>query len=131
MEQRLFVKDRSWKARFTSFRDAWRGLHVQLSTQANARIHALASVLAIGLGWRLGLTATEWCLVIGAIGLVWTAETFNTAIEFLVDLVSPEINPLAGRVKDLAAGAVLAAAITAAAIGALIFLPKLLALRAG
>ena len=128
MNERLFVKDRSWAARVRCFRDAFRGLRVLLSTQTNACVHAALSVAAIGLGWFLGLTAVEWLFVIGAIGLVWVAEAFNTAIEFLVDLVSPERQPLAGQIKDLAAGAVLASAVTAAVIGLIIFFPKLVRL---
>lgn len=131
MEPRRFVKDRSWKARLTCFRDAARGLKVHLATQANARIHAGATVLAVALGLPLGLTPSEWLAVVVAIGLVWVAETFNTALETLVDFVSPEIREEAGRVKDIAAGAVLLAAITAAVIGAIIYVPKLLALTGG
>lgn len=96
-----------------------------LATQANARVHAVLTVAALALGWWLVLTKTEWLFVITAIGLVWVAEGFNTAIEFLVDLVSPEIDPRAGRVKDVAAGAVLAAALTAIVVGALVFFPKI------
>jgi diacylglycerol kinase (ATP) len=66
----------------------------------------------------------EWCGVVAAIGLVWTAEGLNTALEFLTDLVSPEYHELAGRAKDVAAGAVLSASIAAGVIGAIIFLPK-------
>ena len=74
------------------------------------------------------ITCAEWLAVIAAIGLVWTAEGLNTAIEALVDLVSPEQHPLAGRAKDVAAGAVLLAALAATAIGLLVFGPRLLAL---
>jgi diacylglycerol kinase len=91
------------------------------------RIHALAALLAIVAGFALSITAIEWCLIIGCIGLVFMAEVFNTAIETLTNLVSPEFNPLAGKTKDLAAGAVLIAAITAAVIGIIIFLPYLVA----
>jgi diacylglycerol kinase (ATP) len=66
--------------------------------------------------------------VVVAIGLVWTAEGFNTALEALVDLVSPDRHPLAGRAKDVAAGAVLCAAIAAAIVGAIVFVPKVLGL---
>ena len=128
MEARRFVKDRSWKARLTCFRDAARGLKVHFATQANARIQAGATVLAFGLGLGLRLTALEWTAIVLAIGLVWVAETLNTALECLVDFVSPEIREEAGRVKDISAGAVLLAAITAAGVGAIIFGPKLLAL---
>ncbi|HEX8312948.1 MAG TPA: diacylglycerol kinase family protein [Chthoniobacteraceae bacterium] len=130
MEARRFVKDGSWKARLTCFRDAARGLGVHFASQANARIQAGATVLAIGLGFVLGLTAMEWTAIVLAIGLVWVAETLNTALEFLVDFVSPEIREEAGRVKDISAGAVLLAAITAAAVGTIIFGRKLLTLAA-
>ena len=92
------------------------------------RIHFVATVLVVGLGLWLRLATWEWCAVIGTFALVWMAEIFNTAIEALVDLLSPERRPLAGKVKDLAAGAVLAAALGALAIGAFIFGPKLWAL---
>ncbi len=98
-----------------------------LALQANARIHALATVVVVALGFVLGLVRWEWCAVIGAIGLVWTAEGVNTAIEALTDLVSPGEHPLAGRAKDIAAGAVLCAAVAAAVIGVIVFGPKLAA----
>ena len=74
------------------------------------------------------LSATEWCLIAIAIILVFLAETFNTAIESLVDLVSSEHHPLAGQAKDMAAGAVLLAALLAFVIGLGIFGPKTIAL---
>jgi diacylglycerol kinase (ATP) len=77
-------------------------------------------------GWLLNLSATSWAIVLLATGLVWTAEAFNTAVEFFVDLVHPEWHPNAGRVKDLAAAAVLLAAITALVVGVLIFGQRLL-----
>lgn len=117
--------------RVWSFRWAFRGLGHCLRTQPNARIHAAATAVALALGFWLGLARWEWCAVLAVTGLVWAAELFNTAIEGLVDLVSPERQPLAGRIKDVAAGAVLAAAIAAALVGAIIFLPKLWALAAG
>jgi len=99
-------------------------------TQANARIHAAAAVLAVLAGCFFGITRVEWCAVVAAIGLVLTAEGVNTAIEAIVDLASPERHPLAGRAKDVAAGAVLLAALAAAVIGLLVFGPRLLALVA-
>ncbi len=75
------------------------------------------------MAYRFEVTRTEWCILIFCIGLVWMAETFNTALETITDLVSPEQNLLAGKTKDLAAGAVLLAAITAAVIGLIIFVP--------
>ena len=128
MNERLFKKDRSWAARLTSFVHALRGLKILLRTQANARVHALLTLAVIVLGWWLVLTQLEWAVIIGAIGLVWLAEGFNTALEFFVDFVSPQVDPRAGSIKDLAAGAVLAASITALAIGVVILGPKLVRL---
>lgn len=109
-------------------RDAGRGLAILLRGTSNARIHLLATVLAVGLGLWLRLGRSEWLWIIAAIGAVWAAEAFNTAIETLADRVVPDHDPLIARAKDLAAGGVLAAAVAAAAIGLLIFLPRLLAL---
>ena len=107
---------------------AFRGIGILVRTQANARIHAAAAVLAVGAGFWFRLSRGEWCAVIAAIGLVWAAEGVNTAIEAVVDLASPELHPLAGRAKDVAAGAVLCAALAALAIGLLIFGPRMWAL---
>src|SRR6476620_7913806 len=106
-----------WGQRGRSFRCAFHGLAISLRTQAHARLHAVATVAVVGLGWMLHLAPWEWCVVSIAVGLVWMAETFNTALELLVDLVSPEQHPQAGRIKDLAAGAVLAAALGALTVG--------------
>jgi diacylglycerol kinase (ATP) len=69
------------------------------------------------------ITTTEWCIVLLCFGLVLSAEAFNTAIERLVNLVSPDFHPIAGDVKDVAAGAVLICAIASAIIGCIIFIP--------
>ena len=114
-----------------SFGYAFRGIGMMLVTQANARIHAVATLLAVGAGFWFGISCGEWCAVIAVVGLVWTAEGLNTALEAVVDLVSPEQHPLAGRAKDAAAGAVLCAALAALAIGVLIFGPRVWALVAG
>ena len=83
-----------------SFGFAIRGLILLVRTQANARIHLVATVIVVGAGFLVGLSKGEWCAVAAAIGLVWTAEGLNTAIEAIVDLVSPEYHDLAGRAKD-------------------------------
>lgn len=113
-------------SRLRSFGHAFRGLKVLLQTQPNARIHAVATVLVVAAGVLLRISPTEWALVVLAIAGVWTAEALNTAIEFLVDLVSPDPHPLAGKAKDVAAGAVLIAAIGSAVIGGFVFGPHLL-----
>lgn len=120
---------RGWGwARLRCFADAAAGLRHMLATQANARIHAVATVAVVAAGFYFGLARVEWALIVFAIALVWTAEAVNTAIECVVDLVSPERHPLAGKAKDAAAGAVLVAAIGAAIIGACVFGPKIAAM---
>ncbi len=116
-----------WSRRARSFVDAGRGLRWLLTSQPNARIHAVATIAVVSLGAWLVLAPIEWCAVLLAIGLVWTAEGLNSALEALADRVAPEEHPLVGRAKDLAAGAVLVAAIIAAMVGLLVFGPKLLA----
>ncbi len=117
----------SLRERAQSFVDAGRGIARLLADEPNARIHALASVAAVALGVWLDLTAGEWCWIALAIALVWVAEALNSALESLADAVHPERDARVGRAKDVAAGAVLVAAIAAAVIGALIFGPRLVA----
>jgi len=117
-------------ARLRSFGHAFRGLKVLLQTQHNARIHALATVLVVAAGALLRLSPAEWALIVLAIVCVWATEALNTAIEFLVDLASPELHPLAAKAKDVAAGAVLVAAIGSVIVGVLVFGPHVLQLLA-
>lgn len=114
------------KKRIKSFGYAFKGIASLLKKEHNAWIHCLAIVVVTALGFYFHITATEWCIVLLCFGMVLAAEGFNTAIERLVDLVSPERHPVAGDVKDVAAGAVLICAIAAAIIGCIIFLPYLL-----
>jgi len=116
------------KKRLLSFKFAFQGILHMLRGEANARIHLVAAVVVIAAGFLFGLTMTEWLMVIFAIGFVFSAELFNSAIEELVNLVSPGYHEKAGKVKDMAAGAVLVAAITAAVIGIIIFGPKIVSL---
>ncbi|MGP1679831.1 MAG: diacylglycerol kinase family protein [Burkholderiales bacterium] len=113
-------------ARLRSFGHAFRGLKLLLQTQPNARIHAVATVLVVAAGALLRIAPAEWALIVLAIACVWVAEALNTSIEFLVDLVSPDPHPLAGKAKDVAAGAVLVAAIGSAIIGGFVFGPHIL-----
>ena len=113
----------SLKKQLRSFRYAWNGLRTCARNEQNLRFHLVAVVVATGAGWAFDISHTEWALVCLCIGLVIGAEVMNTAIERLVDLVSPQRQPLAGLVKDIAAGAVLVCAITAALVGVIIFWP--------
>ncbi len=89
----------------------------------NAWIHLSVLILAVGLGAHFNISSTEWMMLILAAGFVLAAEAFNTAIEIDMDLTSPEYHPFARDTKDVAAGAVLVASLTALVIGILIFLP--------
>lgn len=111
--------------RLKSFGFAIEGIITFFKTQHNAWIHAFATVIVVVLGFALSVNNTEWCFLITAIALVFISEMLNTAIEFLTDIVSPDYNLKAKKVKDVAAGAVLISAIAAVVIGAVVFLPKL------
>ena len=76
-------------------------------------------------GFFFQISRTEWCWIILAIAMVWTAEALNTAFEFLADVASPEFHPTVRDAKDVAAGAVLVTAVAATIIGGLIFWPHL------
>jgi diacylglycerol kinase (ATP) len=102
-----------------------RGIWVALRGEFHMQVHAAATVVVIGLGFYCHLARLEWALVALAIAGVWTAELFNTALEALTDLVSPGYHPLAGKAKDIAAGAVLLAAMGAVAVGVLVFGPRI------
>src|SRR5689334_18624460 len=107
---------------------ALRGIRTMVASQQNAWIHAVATLVVAAAGITLRLSAAEWCWIVLAVVAVWTAEALNTAFEFLTDVASPAFHPIAGRAKDVAAGAVLLSAIGAAIIGLLIFGPKVAAL---
>jgi diacylglycerol kinase (ATP) len=118
----------SFRKRARSFVYAWRGILFMVTTQHNFWIHLAVAFLVVVAGFAFRISLSEWVQVVFAIGLVLSAETFNSAIEQLIDQVHPEWSAKAGLVKDLAAGAVLLSAITAALIGVLIFAPKICAL---
>ena len=96
-----------------------------LASQPNAQIHSVATVAVGVAGLWLKLSALEWATIFIVVGMVWTAEALNSALEALADRVSPEHHPLVGRAKDVAAGAVLIAAIAAVGVGIVILGPKL------
>ena len=117
----------SGAARLRSFVYAGRGVRTMLLSQHNAWIHAVLTLLVVTTGAMLGVSRLEWCALVLAIVSVWTAESLNTAFEFLCDVASPEFHPLVEKAKDVAAGAVLTSAVGATVTGTLIFVPYLLA----
>lgn len=108
-----------------SFSYAFSGLSYAFKSQFNFKVHVFALIIVGILGWYYQLSTVEWLWIIVASGMVLMTELLNTAIEVLVDLVSPEIHPKAKIIKDVAAGAVLIIAITALGIGLVIFIPKI------
>jgi len=121
------AKSMHWmRNRLRSFGFAFRGIFSAFNSGHNLWIQSVVGLLVILAGMWLEVSRTEWLILIICIGMVLSAEIVNTAIEKLVDLVSPEYNKKAGQVKDLAAGAVLLLSITAAVIGLLIFIPRIL-----
>ena len=115
-------------SRLKSFTFALRGMGCLVRTQPNARLHLLAAFLVCAAGIYLDLSRAEWLWITVAIALVWSAEAFNTALELLADALHPEQHPEVGRAKDMAAAAVLIAALGAAVIGMLVFVPHLAAM---
>jgi diacylglycerol kinase (ATP) len=112
--------------RLRSFQFAFTGIWTMLKTQHNAWIHAFATIGIILAGLFFGVSSAEWCWLVLAIMAVWTAEALNTAFELLADVAAPGYHPLVKQAKDVAAGAVLIAAIGAVVIGMLVLGPYLL-----
>jgi diacylglycerol kinase len=110
-----------------SFRHAFAGLAHALRTQRNARIHVLVAVAVIVLGVALGIEPIKWAMIVLTVGFVFVAELLNTVVEAVIDLVTEEYHPLAKTAKDIAAGAVLTAAVTAVIVGVLLLGPPLMA----
>lgn len=107
-----------------SFVDAGRGFVTVLRTEWNFRIHAVMAALVTLAGFFFRIDVGEWLAVVLSAGLVFMAEVFNTAMEYLADAVHPEADQGVGMAKDAAAGGVLIAAVAAAVVGAIVFLPK-------
>lgn len=116
------------KKLINSFKYALQGFASSFRTERNMKIHVVATILVIILGIYLKLNLIEWSIITIAIVIVISAELFNTAIETIVDMVSPQKNEKAKLAKDISAGAVLILAIGSAIVGFIIFLPKIIAI---
>lgn len=129
MKNELTVKKDAFsiKGRLKSFQYAFEGLNSFFCTQHNAIIHLVMTLLVFSAAVLYNVTKMEAIAITLAIGLVWTAELFNTAIEKLADLVSKEYHPAIKFIKDVSAAAVLLSALAALITGGIIFLPKLFA----
>lgn len=109
-----------------SFKNAFAGIKSALETQVNLKIHFIAAVFVLSLGYYLRISIIEYLILIITIGIVIVAEMSNTALEHLADAVSLKENEYIKMTKDVAAGSVLLTTIFAVAVGIIIFLPKLL-----
>jgi len=105
-----------------SFRCAFAGIGWALRTQRNLRIHALATLCVVSLGFAVNLTTWKWCAILGCISLVWMAELMNSALEVLCDRITTEPDEHIRRAKDAAAGAVLVCAIISIIVAGIVFL---------
>jgi diacylglycerol kinase (ATP) len=114
-----------------SFVFAWQGIAHAFRSQRNFRVHTAIALGAVAVGLGVGLDATRWAIMAVTIGLVFSAELINTALEAAVDLATGEMKPLAKVAKDAAAGAVLVAATCAVAVGVFVLGPPLLRLAGG
>ncbi len=112
----------------SAFGNAFAGFDYAFRTERNLKLHFAAAVLVIAAGALLKISSLEWAIIILTIGAVFVTEMINTAIEYTVDLASPEKHDLARKAKDVSAGAVLAIAASSVVIGLIIFLPKIIAL---
>ncbi len=122
------IKDQrfSIRGRLRSFYYAGIGLGQFFRQEHNARIHLAAAIVVAILGWWLKVSHMEAIALTIVVGLVWVTEILNTCIEKAMDMITLERHPQIKIIKDLAAGAVLVAAITAAVVGAIIFIPKII-----
>jgi diacylglycerol kinase (ATP) len=112
--------------RVKSFSYALQGIRFMLKTQHNAWLHAVATVTVIVLALYFNVSAIDWRWLITAIAMVWVAETINTALEYVCDVVSPNFHLSVKHAKDIAAGGVLISAIAAVVIGVSTFWPYFL-----
>lgn len=106
-----------------SFKFAFEGIHAAFKTESNFKFHLLIALLVIAAGFYFKISTNDWTKITVLIGLVITLELTNTAIEAIVNSFTTKTHPGAKLAKDIAAGAVLVAAITAAVTGVLVFLP--------
>ncbi len=104
-----------------SFQYAFKGIRFAIAEQMNLKIQSCVAIVVVSAGFYVDVTDGEWLAIVLSIGLVITTELINTSLEHLVNLISPQHQPLAGKIKDIAAGAALVAAITSVVIGFIIF----------
>lgn len=108
------------------FRYAWNGIRWTFLEERNFRIHTIAAMIALITGVIFRIEPAEWAAILLSIGFVIVTEMINTVVELMMDHLSPEKSSAVGLIKDIAAGAVLIAAITAICVGLVVFVPEIL-----
>jgi diacylglycerol kinase len=116
----------SMQKTITSFVYAFNGLKIMIREETNSRIHLFAAICSVIAGILFKISSSEWIALVFAIGFVITIEIVNSAIENIADFVSPGKDDMIKKVKDLSAAGVLVSAITALAIGLIVFVPKII-----
>jgi diacylglycerol kinase len=116
----------SFMVRLKSFSYAWSGIKTMLITEHNSRIHLAFTISVLALGFLFHLSRLEFLLLFIVVSIVWIAELFNTCIEKVLDFLTLQKHPEIKRIKDMAAGAVMLASLSAFVVGAIIFIPKIL-----
>jgi diacylglycerol kinase len=114
------------ESRLKSFQFAFSGIYYIIKSQPNSWIHLVATVAVVLFGIWLGLSRIEWVLLVLTLGIIWAAEAINTALEAIVDLISPHHNPLAKIAKDVSAASVLILAMMSVLVGLILLGPPLL-----
>ena len=109
--------------RLKSMGYAIEGIAVLIKTQPNAQLHCLATAIVVVAAILTGISNNQWLALVIVIGMVWSFEAFNSALEVLCDKVEPDDDLQIKVVKDIAAGAVLLSSIAAAVVGGLVFFP--------
>ncbi|HKZ39160.1 MAG TPA: diacylglycerol kinase family protein [Chryseolinea sp.] len=104
-----------------SFIYALHGIWSGIADQRNLKFQLAVAIVVVGAGFYLSIRPIDWCIILMCISLVISLELINTAVENLVDLVTLERKPLAGKIKDIAAGAVLIASAISVIIGVIVF----------
>ena len=125
MQEKLSEKF-TFKKRLLSFKYAFNGIVYLYKTQPNLWIHTVVMVIAICLNIFLKISLTEWAVILIVMAMVLVSEIFNTAIELIVDFISPKFNKKAGIIKDIAAGGVLLTVFLAVILGFIVYIPYIL-----
>jgi diacylglycerol kinase (ATP) len=118
-------KDSFLVNRLKSVRYAFNGAVFLFRTEASIKLQTFIAILITALGFYFKISTTEWLIQIAMIGLVMSIEGVNTAIEYVADFIHPDYNDKIGRIKDIAAGAVFIASISAVIAALIIYLPKI------